>query len=235
MKNLLYLLFACAILSGCGSNPSVSVEAVKTALDGQNYIFVDKRNAQVPVYLTNGCIVNLKWDYSMLLNRYEVKEEDGKVLLVCGSQAFVAMPIATGGFEFVDAKNQEKFVAAAKATPVFSLGQLQGEWTDSYAFMVKDNPEKQPTTPCPGQAGFSVPSVSFTDGGSVHSDYCGSKTDRPYIFNEATSTIIFDDPCVESELWVIKQLTAKEMIVDIRKAGDGGKGSMEYGKRFFKP
>ncbi len=233
MKNLLYLLFACLLLASCGSS-SVSVEAVKTAIDGQNYSFVNKKNEQVPVYLVNGCVVNLKWDYSMLFNRYEVKEENGQVLLICSSQAFVAKPTAGGGYEFSDEKNGEKIVAAAKANPVFSLGQFQGEWTDSYAFMVKDNPEKRPTEPCPNQSEFLVPTVSFTDGGSIHSDYCGNKTDLPYIFNEATGIIIFDDPCTAGEQWTIKQLTAKEMIVDIHRTVDG-KIAQEYGKRFFKP
>jgi hypothetical protein len=234
MKNLLYLLLACAILAGCGSNPSVSVEAVKTAINGHNYSFVDKKNTQVPVYFTNGCVVNLKWDYTMLFRQYDVKEEDGKVLLICGSQAFVASPVAAGGFEFVDAKNGEKIVAAPKANANSYRSLLPGEWTDSYAFVVKDNPEKQPTTPCPGQAGFSVPTVAFADGGSVHSDHCGSKKDRPFILNEATGIIVFDDPCEEGEQWTIKLLTAKEMMVDVRKTVEG-KVQQEYGKRFFKP
>ncbi len=233
MKNLLYLLLACAILAGCGSN-SISVEAVKSAIDGQNYSFISKNNEQVPIYLTNGCVVNLKWDYTMLFSQYDVKEEDGKVMLICGTQAFVATPVEAGGFEFVDAKTGEKIVAAPKANANSYRTLLPGEWTDSYAFMVKDVPERQPTTPCPGQSGFSVPTVAFANGGSVHTDHCGSKKDRPFLLNDATGIILFDDPCEEGEKWTIKQLTAKEMIVDVRKWTEG-KVHQEYGKRYFKP
>ncbi len=234
MKNLLYLLVACAILAGCGSSTNVSIEDVKSAVEGQNFTFVDKKNTQVPVYLTNGCLVNLKQDYAMLFDHYELKEADGKVSLVGGSQSFLAKPTAQGGLELVDEQSGEKFMPAAKAATAFSTAQLQGEWSDSYAYMVKDNPEKQPATPCPGQSGFLVPTVAFSNEGSVHTDYCGSKTNRPFLFNESTGMLIFDDPCAKGELWTIKQLTDKELVVDIWKKLDG-KDSREFGKRFFKP
>ncbi|MCC6727659.1 MAG: hypothetical protein IT258_24345 [Saprospiraceae bacterium] len=234
MKNLLYLLAATVMLAGCASQ-SATVDEVKSAVEGHNFIFIDKKNEKVPVYLVNGCVVNMRWDYTMLFSRYEIKEEAGLVMLVCGAQAFVAGPPQAGGFEFVDVKNGEKIISAKENAPTFSLEQLSGDWTDTYAYMVRANPAKQPETPCPNlpKDSFMVPKIIVSAESFAMNDYCGQQTTRPFVYNAPLGVLIFDDPCLENEQWIIKELKEKEMVVDIHKWVNG-KSSMEAGKRYFK-
>jgi hypothetical protein len=230
-KILLPILLLSLFLAGCAK---FSTTDVQTALTGQSYLMTDANQQQVPIAFEPGCIVNYRWDYSLMLNHWEVKAADGKIVLDCDDHVFTANQTTAGDFEFLDEKRGEKMVKL-KDVP-YSAEQLLGEWMDSYASMVKGVPGKGSKSPCPAlpQDSFLIPKVVFSEGKCVLQDYC-TQTTKDYMLNANHGFILFGNACDSlTEQWKIKKLTANELVVDIRSIQNGAAG-FEYGKRFFKP
>lgn len=232
MKNILLYTCISLLFGACAS--SVSKEDVQTAIAGHSYLLTDAKQQAVPIAFVSDCVINYKLDNTLLFDKWEVKEADGQVVLACGQQDFVPKRSESGDLQFVDAKTGEQLTKVKDA--LFAADQLVGEWKDSYAAMVKGVPGKGPKAPCPNlpAGSFLEPLVIFTKDSCILQDYC-TRTSYPYSFNTLHGCIQLGELCDTKEIWKIKQLTAKEIVVDISTVMEDGRLGSEVGKRYFKP
>ncbi|GEM_PF-4500784 len=223
MKNNITLLALLVTLLAVGCTETTP-NALKEALVGQDYWLINNNNDTTQVEFLETCTRHFNWQ-AFIVNEWELKEVDGQLVLNFDTHDFVPKQSADGGFEFHCAKTGERLVRANAAT--YNSEALLGTWVDVH--VAGKQPGELP--PCPDGTP-TLPSITFMSANCTVQDYCTAK-EVPYQINALAKIICMGDPCTSTGQWKIKELSANNLVLDVRKI-EGEKVSYEFSKRYVR-